>query len=103
MSHKGFYKHETKDKLFEKKFRGVKFIFNDMLVNCHRDFLVVTSRKEELLMIEKSIQERILLLREELYVISNQLNYELTHPKLVTISQQLDQLLNQYAKIQQKA
>jgi len=74
-----------------------------MLVNCHRDFLVVTSGKEELRMIEKSIQERILLLREELYRNSNQLNYELTHPKLVTISQQLDQLLNQYARIQQKA
>ncbi|MBN3553560.1 aspartyl-phosphate phosphatase Spo0E family protein [Fictibacillus nanhaiensis] len=51
---------------------------------------------------EISIQERIRILREELYRISYQLNYELTHPKLVTISQQLDHLLNQYSKIQQK-
>ncbi|MDM5317625.1 aspartyl-phosphate phosphatase Spo0E family protein [Fictibacillus sp. b24] len=52
---------------------------------------------------EKTVQERIMLLREELYRISSQLNYELTHPRLVTVSQQLDQLLNQYSKSEQKA
>ena len=52
---------------------------------------------------ENTVQERISLLREEMYRISNQLNYELTHPKLVTVSQQLDQLLNQYTRLEQKA
>jgi Spo0E like sporulation regulatory protein len=73
-----------------------------MLVDRNRDSFFFTTGKEEPLMIEKNIQERIRLLREELYRISNQLNYELTHPKLVTISQQLDQLLNQYSKFEQK-
>ncbi|WP_082820509.1 aspartyl-phosphate phosphatase Spo0E family protein [Fictibacillus phosphorivorans] len=52
---------------------------------------------------EHTVLERIILLREELYRMSSQLNYELTHPRLVNVSQQLDQLLNQYARIKQKA
>lgn len=52
---------------------------------------------------EHTVLERIISLREELYRMSSQLNYELTHPRLVTVSQQLDQLLNQYARIKQKA
>jgi hypothetical protein len=46
---------------------------------------------------ERSVQERISVLREELYRISSQLNHELAHPKLVKVSQQLDRLLNQYS------
>ncbi|MED1865129.1 aspartyl-phosphate phosphatase Spo0E family protein [Fictibacillus nanhaiensis] len=49
-----------------------------------------------------TIQEKIYKLREELYFVSNQLNYDLTNPILVSISQQLDQLLNQYARIKQE-
>jgi hypothetical protein len=47
---------------------------------------------------EITIQQRINLLREELYRTSSQLNHELAHPKLVRVSQQLDKLLNQYNK-----
>jgi Spo0E like sporulation regulatory protein len=51
---------------------------------------------------ESTIQERISRLREELYRTSLQLNHELAHPKLVKVSQQLDQLLNQFTLSGQK-
>jgi Spo0E like sporulation regulatory protein len=52
---------------------------------------------------DHTVQERIIFLREELYRISSKLNYELTHPRLVEVSQQLDQLLNQCTRLEQKA
>lgn len=51
---------------------------------------------------ETSVQERISVLREELYRTSSKLNHELAHPALVKVSQQLDQLLNQYTNTSQK-
>ncbi|WP_171978893.1 aspartyl-phosphate phosphatase Spo0E family protein [Fictibacillus arsenicus] len=51
---------------------------------------------------ENTIQDRISLLREELYRTSLQLNHELAHPKLVKVSQQLDQLLNQFTLSRQE-
>jgi hypothetical protein len=51
---------------------------------------------------EHTIQDRISLLREELYRTSLQLNYELAHPKIVKVSQQLDQLLNQFTLSRQE-
>jgi hypothetical protein len=48
------------------------------------------------------MQDRITLLREELYRTSTQLNHQLAHPKLVQVSQQLDKLLNQYNGVVQE-
>jgi hypothetical protein len=51
---------------------------------------------------ENTVQERISLLREELYRTSSQLNHELAHPQIVKVSQQLDRLLNKYTLQEQK-
>jgi Spo0E like sporulation regulatory protein len=74
----------------------------DMPASCRMNSFVSNNCKGDIHMKENTIQERISVLREELYRTSLQLNHELAHPKLVKVSQQLDQLLNKFTISRQK-
>jgi Spo0E like sporulation regulatory protein len=96
--------NRRKGKLFERKGRKAtgakshKRYASQLPMNS----FVVNNCKGDIHMKEKTIQDRISLLREELYRTSLQLNHELAHPKLVKVSQQLDQLLNQFTLSRQE-
>lgn len=83
------------------KLQGLSLI-KDMPASCRMNSFVGNNCKGDIHMKEKTIQDRISLLREELYRTSLQLNHELAHPKLVKVSQQLDQLLNQFTLSRQE-
>lgn len=83
------------------KLQGLSLI-KDMPASCRMNSSVGNNCKGDIIMKENTIQDRISLLREELYRTSLQLNHELAHPKLVKVSQQLDQLLNQFTHSRQE-